>query len=136
MTATTTTTDRPSDEDKARAMRFRDVIVDVLDPLLVEGRLRDGLANRESVEALIAMRRDGLFAGHRWDEQHPFFVAHPPLKMWQANNLARARAFGEEFSDVDKWSPDAHHYVFVGRDRLALVGLEARCKDLRQHLSL
>lgn len=136
MTAPIATAASPSDEDKARARRFRDFIVDILDPLLVEGRLREGRAKRESVEALIALHRDGTLAGLRWGEHHPFLVVHPGLKIWQANNLARARAFGEEFADVNKWSPDAHHYLFVGRDRLALVGLEARCKDLRQHLAL
>ncbi|GLQ46511.1 hypothetical protein GCM10007862_15620 [Dyella lipolytica] len=136
MTAPIATATPPSDEDKARARHFRDFIVDMLDPLLIEGRLHDGMAARESVEALIALHRDGTLAGHRWDEHHPFLVVHPGLKIWQTNNLACARAFGEEFADVDKWSPDAHHYLFVGRDRLALVGLEARCKDLRQRLAL
>jgi hypothetical protein len=136
MTTPIATHARPSDEDRARALHFRDSIADMLDPLLVEGRLRDGMANRESVEALIAMHRDGTLAGHPWSEHHPFLVVHPGLKVWQANNLARARAFGEEFADADKWSPDGRHYLFVGRDKLALVGLEARCKDLRQHLTL
>lgn len=136
MTAPIATATPPSGEDNARARHFRDFIVDILDPLLVEGRLRDGMANRESVEAMIALHRDGMLAGHRWDDHHPFWVVHPSLKIWQTNNLARARAFGEEFADVHKWSPDARHYVFVGRDRLALVGLEARCKDLRQRLTL
>lgn len=136
MIAPTATAIPPSDEDKARARHFRDFIVDMLDPLLVEGRLPDGMANRESVDALIALHRDETLAGHRWDEQHPFWVAHPGLKIWQANTLACARAFGEEFADLQKWSPGAHHYLFVGRDRLALVGLEARCKDLRWRLNL
>jgi hypothetical protein len=127
---------QPSDEDRTRALHFRDFIVDILDPLLLEGRLPDGMANRESVEALIAMHRDGMLAGHPWGEHHPFWVVHPGLKIWQTNNIARARAFGEEFADVDKWSPNGRHYLFVGRDKLALVGLEARCKDLRQHLTL
>jgi len=103
--------------------------------LLVEGHLRDGMAKRESVEALIALHRDDALAGHRWDEHHPFLVAHPGLRSWQITNLAVARALGEEFADTVKWSPDVHHYVFVGVDKLSLVGLEARCKDLRQRLT-
>ena len=110
--------------------------MDILDPLLVEGHLGDGVANRESVAALIVLQRAGTIAGYRWGEDHPFWITYPGLKDWQANSLARARALGEEFADGNKWSPDGRHYVFVGRDKLALIGLEARCKDLRQRLTL
>jgi hypothetical protein len=135
MTAPIATTISPSEEDKACARRFRDFLVDILDPLLVDGHLRDGIAKRESVEVLAALHRHEALVGHRWGEHHPFSVTDPGLRAWQATSLACARALGEEFADTSKWSPDVRHYLFVGRDRLSLVGLEARCKDLRQRLT-
>ncbi|GLQ87269.1 hypothetical protein [Dyella flagellata] len=126
----------PASEDKARARQFRDFLVDILDPLLIGGRLRDGLACRGSVEALIALQRNQTLAGRPWDERHPFWVTHQGLQDWQATTLACARSFGTEFADGHKWSPGPQEYLFVGTDRLALVGLEARCKDLRGRLEL
>jgi hypothetical protein len=130
----TVTAPQPSD-DKALARRFQDLLIDMIDPLLADGHLSEGRAARPSVEVLIELSRDESLDGHLWGDQHPLRPSHEGLRIWQATSFACARAIGGEFADTRKWSPDVDAYIFVGNDRLAILGLGARCKDLRQRLT-
>ncbi|RDS82247.1 hypothetical protein DWU98_09440 [Dyella monticola] len=123
------------EEDKARARRFRDLLVDILDPLLLDGHLREGWAHRPAVEALITLYMHGGPQVHVWGKGHPLRATHVGIGTWQDTTWQGIRGLGAEFADQKQWQPnDMHSYIYIGEQRNPDSGIDHRVRIVRQQL--
>lgn len=125
----------PTDEEKERARQFREALLDVLDPLLMEGGLTQGRAPSGAVEALIRIQKSGGPGGLPWNNKHPLWIEHSSLSIWQATSLDSVQKVGGKFADRAQWLPNVDTYVFAAGNLNELDALHVRVKMLCAQLA-